>query len=70
MDNDKTKQPQAPVYTRESSYAFEQFKKFSDRHLVEGEHDVRLFLDPETNYLAIVCVICEPRMIDLVETRH
>jgi hypothetical protein len=53
-----------------SSYALEQFKKFRDRHLVKGEHDVRMFLDPETNHFALFCLRCEPQMVNLMETRH
>ena len=63
MDKLKMKQP-AVLSKCESSYALDHFKKFSDRHLVKGEHDVRMFLDPETNYFAIFCAVCEPRMVD------
>jgi hypothetical protein len=69
MNNAKAKQP--PVINQcQSSYALEVFKKFIERHLVEGEHDVRMFQDPDSNYFAIFCVICEPQMVDLMETRH
>ncbi len=52
-----------------SSYVFEAFKDFVDRHLVEG-HDVRMFLDPNGNSYSILCVTCDPRLTDVVTTRH
>ena len=54
---------------RHSSYAFEAFQKFIDSHLVGG-HDVRMFLDPNGNSYSILCVTCDPRLTEVVTTRH
>jgi hypothetical protein len=69
MNKSQAKQP-AQSKQCESSYAFEVFQRFVDRHLMEGEHDVRMFLDPSGNYFAMFCTVCDPQMIDLGETRH
>jgi hypothetical protein len=67
MSKDKLVQPQ--INERHSSYAFEAFQKFIDSHLVEG-HDVRMFLDPNGNSYSILCVTCDPRLSEVVTTRH
>lgn len=54
---------------RQSSYAFEAFDKFIARHLVDG-HEVRLLLDRNGNSYSIFCVTCDPRMAEVVQTRH
>ena len=53
----------------QSSYAFEAFEKFLERHLAEG-HEVRIVIDPNGNCYAIFCAACDPRMGDIMETRH
>jgi hypothetical protein len=68
MNNVKAKQPESNQCL--SSYAVEEFKKFIDRHLGEGQHEVRLFLDPSGNCYAIFCTVCDPKMADAMETRH
>jgi hypothetical protein len=68
MSNAKAKQRE--INDCHSSYASEVFRQFVDRHLVEGQHDVRLFQDPSGNYFAIFCTVCDPQMIEVVETRH
>jgi hypothetical protein len=67
MSKDKLEQPQSNE--RHGSYAFEAFQKFIDSHLVRG-HDVRMFLDPNGNSYSILCVTCDPRLTDVVTTRH
>jgi hypothetical protein len=67
MSKEKSEQPQ--TNERHGSYAFETFQKFIDSHLVRG-HDVRLFLDPQGNSYSILCVTCDPRLTDIVSTRH
>jgi hypothetical protein len=63
----KIDQPQ--IRERRGSYAIEELQNFMTRHLVEG-HDVRMFLDPHGNSYSIVCVACDPRLADVMETRH
>jgi hypothetical protein len=53
----------------QTSYVFEAFNEFIDRHLVEG-HDVRMFLDPNGNSYAIFCAACDPRMGEVMEPRQ
>ena len=67
MSKDKSGQPQ--TNQRHGSYAFEAFQKFIDSHLVSG-HDVRMFSDPNGNSYSILCVTCDPRLTDVVTTRH
>jgi hypothetical protein len=67
MSKEKSEQPQ--TNERHGSYAFEMFQKFIDSHLARG-HDVRLFLDPHGNSFSILCVTCDPRLTDIVTTRH
>jgi hypothetical protein len=69
MNNAKAKQ-QPETNECQTADAFEEFKKFIERHLVEGEHEVRLFLDPNGNCYAIFCAVCDPKMADAMETRH
>jgi hypothetical protein len=67
----KSKAKRRPETTEcQISYAFEEFKKFMERHLVEGDHEVQLFLDEKRNCYAIFCTVCDPQMIGLGETRH
>jgi hypothetical protein len=68
MNNAKAKQP--AINEGQSSCAFEAFKKFIDRHFEEGEHEVRMFLDPNGNYFGLFCSGCDPKMADAMETRH
>jgi hypothetical protein len=68
MDKSKEKRPR--IIERQSSCAFEEFKKFIESHLEEGQHEVRMFLDPNGNYFAIFCATCDPKMADEMETRH
>jgi hypothetical protein len=68
MNNAKANQPE--IDDCHSSYALEVFQQFLDRHLKEGRHDVRLFLDPNGNYFSIFCTVCEPKMAEVIETRH
>ena len=68
MSSAKAKQAQEIVECQ-NSYPFEALQKFLDRHLVEG-HDVRMFLDPNGNYYAIFCAVCDPRTGEAMETRH
>jgi hypothetical protein len=68
MNNAKAKLPEKSEV--QSSCAFEEFKKFMERHLVKGQHDVRMFLDPNGNCYALFCAACDPRMADAMETRH
>jgi hypothetical protein len=69
MSNAKAKQlPE--IIECQTSYAVEEFRKFIDRHLMEGEHDVRLFLAGNGNCYAIFCTVCDPKMADVMETRH
>ena len=65
----KDKLEQAHSNERHASYAFEAFDKFIDSHLVTG-HDVRMFLDPNGNSYSILCVTCDPRLTEIVSTRH
>ena len=65
----KAKLEESQTNERHSSYAFEAFQKFIESHLVEG-HDVRMFLDPNGNSYSILCVTCDPRLKDVVTTRH
>ena len=71
FSNSKTPQ-NAKYVTRAEKHAIYPppfFYLFGTRsQVVKGEHDVRMFLDPET-YYAIFCVICA-QMVELVETRH
>jgi hypothetical protein len=67
MSNPKPKQPESKKCR--SSYVFEAFNEFIDRHLLEG-HDVRMFLDPNGNSYAIFCAACDPKMGDVMEPRH
>jgi hypothetical protein len=53
----------------QGSYALDEFEKFLNQHFAEG-HDVRLFLDPNGNSYAIFCAACDPRMGDVMETKH
>ena len=68
MSNAKAKQ--AEINLCASSYALEVFQQFIERHLVKGQHDVRMFQDPNGNYFAIFCTICDPQMVEVTETRH
>jgi hypothetical protein len=65
----KNKLERAQTNERHASYAFEAFEKFIDSHLVRG-HDVRIFLDPNGNSYSILCVTCDPRLTEIVSTRH
>ena len=67
MSKAKVEQPEDSE--RQSSYAFEAFDKFIVRHLVDG-HEVRLLLDRNGNSYSIFCVTCDPRMAEVVQTRH
>jgi len=67
MSKDKFGQPE--INERHGSYALEAFQKFIDSHLVGG-HDVRMFLDPNGNSYSILCVTCDPRLSEVVTTRH
>jgi uncharacterized protein YggL (DUF469 family) len=69
MSNAKAKQLTETIECQ-SSYAVEEFQKFIDRHLAEGEHNVQLYLDGNGNCYAIFCTICDPKMADVTETRH
>ena len=68
MSNAKAKQPEINLCA--SSYALEVFQQFVDRHLEKGLHEVRMFQDPNGNYFAIFCTICEPHMVEMTQTRH
>ena len=67
MSKDRLTQQQGNE--RHGSFAFEAFQKFIESHLVRG-HDVRMFLDPNGNSYSILCVTCDPRLTDVVTTRH
>lgn len=67
MINAKAKQPEINEC---QSYAFEEFKKFIAHHFMEGQHDVRMFLDPNGNYYGLFCAACDPKMAEAMETRH
>ena len=66
MSNDEAKQQK--VMKCRSSYVFEAFQEFVDRHLAEG-HDVRMFLDPNGNSYAIFCAACDPQMGEVMPPR-
>jgi hypothetical protein len=68
MINAKAKQSE--INPCPSSYALEVFQQFIDRHLAKGKHDVRMFQDPSGNYFAIFCTVCDPQMIEVIETHH
>ena len=68
MSNAKAKQRE--INGCQSAYALEVFQEFVNRHLVKGQHDVRMFQDPSGNYFAIFCTICDPQMVEVLETRH
>ena len=67
MSDANVKQPESKKCR--SSFVFEAFSDFVDRHLVEG-HDVRMFLDPNGNSYAIFCAACDPKMGDVIESRN
>jgi hypothetical protein len=69
MDNSKAKPP-PEINECRSSDAIEEFRKFIERHLVEGQHDVRMFLDPPGNCYVLFCAACDPKMAEAMETRH
>ena len=67
MKDTNAKQPEAKKCR--SSYVFESFEKFVERHLAVG-HDIRMFIDPKGNSYAIFCAACDPKMGEVMPPRN
>jgi hypothetical protein len=67
MSKDQVKQPEIAQGT--VSAVGDAFDKFLDSHIAAGHH-IRMCLDPKGNFVALLCLTCDPTIADRFQTRH